>query len=434
MQVSVETTQGLGRRLTITIQADAIKKAMHSELITTAKKVRIDGFRKGKVPLNIVEQRYGASLLHDTLSELMQKNFFDAIIKSSLEPAGAPIYKPNEYKPGEDFTFTAEFEIYPQVELKDIDSIEIERPVTELNDTDVDTMIETLRKQQANWKEVDRPIQNEDRAILDFTGTIEGKEFDGAKATDFALVLGQGRMIPGFEEAILGRKAGEAFDIDVTFPENYHVEQIKGQAAKFSSILKRVEELELPELTEEVIKRFGIAAGTIEGLKAEVRRNMERELKSAIRGRIKNQMIDGLVKHNEIDVPLVMVEREIALLKKQAANRFGGNTEKTPDLPTSLFENEAKKRVIIGLLFSKLISDQKMVVDDNQVKGLIEDIASTYEDPTEVIAHYSNDKKALENLKAIALEDQVIDFLLEKAKITDKIYSFSELMNPPAVV
>lgn len=429
MQVSVETTQGLGRRLTITIGAEEIKKAVQSELTTTAKKVRIDGFRKGKVPLKIVEQRYGASILQDALTDLMQKYFIDAVVKEKLRPAGAPTYTPQEYKKDNDFTFTVDFEVYPEVEIKNLDQIEVEKPIAEVLDSDVDAMIETLRKQQGIWKTAEREIQNYDRALLDFTGTIDGEEFDGGKATDFVLVLGQGRMIPGFEDAILGHKAGDSFDIDVTFPKDYHVENLKGKAAKFAAVLKKVEGLELPELTEDMIRQFGISDGKEDTLRTEVRRNMERELKSAIRTRIKNQVIEGLVKNNEIDVPSAMIDREMIVLRDQAAQRFGGNKDKALELPNARFEPEAKKRVIIGLLFSKLIESEKLEADDTHVNALIGEIASTYEDPKEVIAYYSNDKKAMENLKAVALEDHVVDFLLGKAKVTNKTYSFSELMN-----
>lgn len=429
MQVSVETTQGLGRRLAITIQSEDIKKAVDKELVNTAKKVRIDGFRKGKVPLKIVEQRYGASILQDALSDLMQRNFIEAIIQEKINPAGSPTYIPTEYKQGEDYQFTVEFEVYPQVEIKDVDQIEVEKPVADVSDADVETMIETLRKQQGTWKEVAKDAQEQTRVTLDFVGTVDGEEFDGGKATDFVLVLGQGRMIPGFEDAILGHKAGDTFDIDVTFPQDYHAENLKGKAAKFASTLKKVEELELPELNNNTIKRFGISDGTLDGLKAEVRKNMERELKATIRNKIKSQVIDGLVKHNDIDVPSSVVDREIDVLRQQAVSRFGGNAKQPIELPKELFEAEAKRRVVIGLLFSEIIESNKLKVDDARVKTLIDEAATAYDEPKEVVAYYSKNKKALENLKSVALEDQVVELLLEKAKVSDKAYSFSELMN-----
>ena len=429
MQVSVETTQGLGRRLSITIKSEDITKAVNKELLNTAKKVRIDGFRKGKVPLKIVEQRYGASILQDALSDLMQRNFIDAIIQEKLNPAGAPVYTPKEYKDGEDYTFTVEFEVYPEIKIKDLDKIEVEKPVAEVVDADVDTMIETLRKQQGSWKVVEQEAKEQNRVTLDFLGKVDGNEFEGGKADDFALVLGQGRMIPGFEDAIIGHKAGDQFDINVTFPEDYHAENLKGKPAVFAATLKKVEELELPELTEDVVKRFGIADGTVESLRAEVRKNMLRELNATIRNKIKSQAIDGLVKNNDTEVPAALVDREVDVLRQQAVTRFGGNAKQAMDLPKELFEAEAKRRVLVGLLFSEIIESNKLQADDTKVQSLIDEIATAYEDPKEVVDYYHKDKKAMDNIRSVALEDQVVDLLLASAKVTDKTYSFSELMN-----
>ncbi|WP_145557764.1 trigger factor [Yersinia aldovae] len=429
MQVSVETTQGLGRRVTITVAADSIEKAVKSELVKAAKNVRIDGFRKGHVPMNIVEQRYGASVRQDVLGSLMQRNFVDAIIKEKINPAGAPNYVPGEYKEGEDFTYSVEFEVYPEVELKDLENIEVEKPVVEVNDADVDTMLETLRKQQATWKETDAVATAEDRATLDFTGSIDGEEFEGGKATDFVLAMGQGRMIPGFEEGVIGHKAGEEFTIDVNFPEDYHAENLKGKSAKFDIVLKKVEVRELPELTEEFIKRFGVADGSVAGLRAEVRKNMERELKGAVRNRVKTQAIDGLVSANEIDVPAALIEGEIDVLRRQAAQRFGGNEKQAAELPRELFEEQAKRRVVVGLLLGEVISQHELKADEDRVKALIEEMASAYEDPQEVIEFYSKNKELMNNMRNVALEEQAVETLLSKAKVTEKPTTFSELMN-----
>ncbi|ADO08589.1 Trigger factor (TF) [Pantoea vagans C9-1] len=432
MQVSVETTQGLGRRITITVAADSIESAVKKELVDVARKVRIDGFRKGKVPMNIVAQRYGASVRQDVLGELMTRNFVDAIIKEKINPAGAPNYVPGEYKEGQDFTYAVEFEVYPEVELKGLENIEVEKPVVEVTDADVDTMLDTLRKQQANWIESDVAAGPEDRATIDFNGSVDGEEFEGGKATDFVLAMGQGRMIPGFEEGVVGHKAGETFTIDVKFPDDYHAETLKGKDAKFEIVLKKVETRELPELTEEFIKRFGVEDGSVAGLRTEVRKNMDRELKGAIRNRIKTQAIDGLVEANEIDVPAALVDSEIDVLRRQAAQRFGGNEQQALELPRELFEEQAKRRVVVGLLLGEVIRTHELKADEARVNTMIEEMASAYEDPKEVIEFYSKNNELMNNMRNVALEEQAVEAVLAKAKVTEKETNFQELMNQTA--
>ncbi|WP_445496573.1 trigger factor [Photorhabdus sp. SF281] len=429
MQVSVETTQGLGRRVTITVPAADVEKAVSSELVNVAKKVRVDGFRKGKVPMNIIKQRYGASVIQDVLGDLMQRNFINAIIEQKINPAGAPSYAPEQFNDGEDFTYSVEFEVYPEVELKDLEAIEVEKPVVEVKDEDVDAMLETLRKQQADWKETEEAVSAEDRITVDFNGSVDGEEFEGGKASDFVLTMGQGRMIPGFEEGIVGHKTGEEFIIDVNFPEDYHAENLKGKAAKFAITLKKVEQRELPELTEEFIKRFAIADGTVDGLRAEVRKNMERELKNAVRNLIKSQVIDGLVKANEIEVPAAVVDGEIDVLRRQSAQRFGGNEKQALELPRELFEEQAKRRVVVGLLLGEVISSNELKADEERVKGLVEEMASAYEDPQEVIEFYGKNQELMSNVRNIALEEQAVEVLLGKAKVSEKETTFNELMN-----
>jgi trigger factor len=379
--------------------------------------------------MHIISQRYGASVRQDVLGDLMQRNFVDAIIKEKLNPAGAPKYVPGEYKLGEDFSFAVEFEVYPEIELKDLESIEVEKPVVEVTDADVDAMLDTLRKQQATWAATERAVEAEDRVTVDFTGSIDGEVFEGGKASDFVLAMGQGRMIPGFEEGILGHKAGEEFVIDVTFPEDYHAENLKGKAAKFDIVLKKVEERELPEFTEEFIKRFGVADGSLDGLKAEVRKNMERELKGAVRNRIKSQVIDGLVKANDIDVPAALIDGEVDVLRRQAAQRFGGNEKQALELPRELFEEQAKRRVVVGLLLGEVIAKKELKADEDRVKALIEEMASAYEDPKEVIEFYSKNKELMNNMRNVALEEQAVEALLASAKVSEKATNFSDLMN-----
>lgn len=430
MQVSIETTEGLGRRATITVAADTIEQAMKKELIEVAKKVRIDGFRKGKVPMSIVTQRYGGSVLQDVLSELMQRHFIDVIIKEKVNPVGAPDYVPGEYKPGENYIYHVDFEVFPEVTLKGFESIEVEKPIVSVTDADVDAMLETLRKQQVTWKENnDRIVETEDRVTLDFTGRVDGEEFEGGKATDFVLLMGQGRMIPGFEEGILGHKTGDEFDIDVSFPENYHVETLKGKPATFHIIIKKVEESELPELTPEFIAKFSIKGSTVDGLKAEIRKNMERELKAAVRNRVKAQVIEGLIAANEVMLPSAAVESEINVLRKQASQRFGNNEKAAMELPRELFEEEAKRRVTVGLLLGEVIRSTEMKASEERVKELVDEIAQAYEDPQEVINYYNSNSELMNNMRNLVLEEQAVESLLDKVKVTEKATTFKELMD-----
>ncbi|ERM61475.1 MULTISPECIES: trigger factor [Vibrio] len=428
MQVTVETLEGLERRLNITVPAANIEDAVTAELRNIAKNRRFDGFRKGKVPMKMVAKMYGKAVRQDVMGEVMQRHFIEAIVKEKINPAGAPTFAPVENNEGADLVFNATFEVYPEVELKGLENITVEKPAVEVKEADVEEMIETLRKQQATWTEVEAAADAGSRATIDFVGSIDGEEFEGGKAENFPLEMGAGRMIPGFEDGIVGKTAGMEFEIDVNFPEDYHAENLKGKEAKFSIKLNKVEARELPELNEEFVSKFGAADG-IEGLKAEVRKNMERELKQAVKNRIKEQAIDGLVNENNIDVPSALIDQEIGVLRQQAAQRFGGNTEAADQLPRELFEEQAKRRVVVGLLLGEVIKTEELKADDEKVKAIIEEMATAYEDPTEVIAYYEQNEQMMNNMRNVALEEQAIDAIIAKAQVSDKEVSFNELMN-----
>ena len=430
MQVTIETTEGLNRQLTITVPAANIENAVTAELRNIAKNRRFDGFRKGKVPLKMVSRMYGKAVRHDVMGDVMQRHFIEAIIKEKINPAGAPTFTPVDTNEGQDLVFKASFEVYPEIALKDLNAIKVEKPTAAVKDEDVAEMLETLRKQQASWKETDTAAEATSRVTMNFSGTIDGEEFDGGKAENFPLVMGQGRMIPGFEDGIIGKKAGEEFNIDVTFPEDYHAENLKGKAAVFAVKLIKVDTQELPEMTEEFVQRFGIADATVDGLKAEVRKNMERELNQAIKNRVKEQIIDGLIETNDVDVPAALIDQEVNVLRQQAAQRFGGQMKNTPELPRELFEEQAKRRVVVGLLLGEVIKSEELKVDDERVKSLIAEMSSAYEDPAEVVAYYEQDQRLMENMRNIALEEQAIEAVLSKAEVTEKEMNFSDLMNP----
>lgn len=431
MQISVETTQGLERRISITVPADIIEQAVREELKRVAKTARIDGFRKGKVPPSIIEKRFGASARQDVLGDVMQRHFFDAIIQEKIDLASRPTFTPEQYKIGEDLTFSATFEVYPEVEIKGLENIKVEKPVVKITDADVDKMVDTLRKQQATWEEKDEAAQADSRVTIDFVGSIDGEEFEGGKATDFVLFMGQGRMIPGFEDGIVGHKAGDQFEIDVTFPAEYHAENLKGKPAKFAITLKKVEVMVLPELTDEFVAKFGPNTKTVADLRNEIVKNMQRELDNAVTANIKTQVLDGLLEQNELDVPSSAVDQEIDVLRQQAAQRFGGNAKQALELPREIFEEQAKRRVKVGLLLSKVISSNELKVDEDRVKAMIASIASAYEQPQEVVDYYSNNKELSNNIRNVVLEEQAVDAILAKAQVSEVEKSFDDIMNAP---
>ncbi|MCT8775600.1 trigger factor [Glaesserella parasuis] len=428
MSISIETLEGLQRRVTVTVAVDKIEAGYKEQLKGYAKNARVDGFRKGKVPHSIIEQRYGLAARQDVLSEEMQRAFFNVVIAEKINLAGRPTFTPNNYQPGQDFSFTATFEVFPEVELKGLENIEVEKPVVEITEADLDKMVDVLRKQQATFAETAEAAKADDRVTIDFVGSVDGEEFEGGKASDFVLAMGQGRMIPGFEEGIVGHKAGEQFDIDVTFPAEYHAENLKGKAAKFAITLKKVENIVLPELTEEFVKKFG-SAKTVEELRVEIKKNMQRELKNALTTRVKNQVINGLLANNDIEVPSSAVAEEVDVLRQQAVQRFGSKPEMAAQLPAELFEVEAKRRVQVGLLLSSVITSNELKVDEDRVKETITELASAYEQPAEVVEYYAKNPRLTDNIRNVVLEEQAVEAVLAKAKVTEKASSFDEVMS-----
>ncbi|WP_296045283.1 trigger factor [uncultured Alteromonas sp.] len=431
MQVSVETTQGLERRLTITVPAESVDNAVKSRLQQLAKTQRINGFRPGKVPVSVIKKRYGQAVRQEVAGDVMQQNFYQAIVQEKINPAGMPSFELTKDQDGEDLEFVAKFEIYPEVEVKGVDEIEIEKTVVDIADEDLDNMLETLQKQHGEWKEVKRKARKDDRIVMDFVGTIDGEEFDGGKAEDFTLELGKDRMIPGFEKPLVGAKKDEEVIVDVTFPEDYHAEALKGKAAQFTVNVKKVEGMSLPKVDEEFAKLFGIEDGDVEALKAEVRKNMERELSQTLKTQLKEEVIAKLLEKNEIDLPAALVDQEVNALREQAKQRFSqqGGGENLPDLPADLFKDNAQRRVSIGLLLGEIIKQNELKADQEKVDSLIETMASAYEDPQEVVDYYKNNQELMQQMQNVALEEQAIEWVVDQAKVTEVNKPFDEVMN-----
>lgn len=434
MQVSVETTQGLERRLTITVEAQAVDSAVKSRLQQLAKTQRLNGFRPGKVPVSVIKKRFGKAVRQEVTGEVMQQNFYQAIIQEKINPAGMPQFELTKDTDGEDLEFAATFEIYPEVEVADLSALNIEKPVVEISDKDLSEMMKTLQSQHSTYKECKRKAKKGDKLTIDFVGTIDGEEFDGGKAEDFPLELGKNQMIPGFEEPLIGAKTGDEVVADVNFPEDYHAEALKGKAAQFKITIKKVDGLNLPKVDEEFAKLFGIEEGGVEALETEVKKNMQRELDQTLKTNVKEAVIEALLTANEVDVPKALLDQEINALREQAKQRFAqqGNAQNLPELPDDMFSANAKRRVAVGLLIGQIIKEHNVEVDQARVDSLIETTASAYEDPSEVIEYYKNNQELLQQIQNLALEEQAIDTILDKAQVKEVEKSFDEVMNKKA--
>ena len=435
MQVTTEAVSGVARRLNVSVPTSRVNEQFEARLKRTAKTVKINGFRPGKVPLNVVRREYGAGIYQEVVNDIIRDTVFEAIQQEKINAVGMPNIEKVENKDGA-LVYEAIVEVYPEVEVKTFADLEVERKASEINDKDVDTMIENLQKQRASWTETKGMAKKDMQVTFDFEGTVDGEKFEGGAAEDFKLVLGSGRMIPGFEDGIVGMKKGEEKVIDVTFPEDYQAENLAGKAAQFKITLKLVEKQKLPEIDAEFLKIFGLTEEEgLDKLKADVRKNMEREVRNGLRNQVKQAAFDALVAANEIEVPASMVAQEIDRQRQQMiqqfTQQFGGQGAGAFDssmLPDELFKEQAEKSVKLGVLVSKVLADAKLEVDQARVDAYIDDMASSYEDPAEVVEYFKNDKQQRAQIEAVVLEDQVVDHILASAKVNDVNISYEDLL------
>ncbi|BAP14132.1 MAG: trigger factor [Alcanivorax borkumensis] len=431
MQVSVETTSGLERRVTVGVPAEKVDVAVEGKLQEAQKTIRLDGFRPGKVPMREVKRRFGGAVRNEVLADVMREAFIEAVEQEKLQPAGMPGFEATTNEAGKDLEFVATFEVYPQVELAAFDSIEVEKPQSEVTDADVDTMIETLRQQRAEFADVDRASEIGDRVNIDFKGLKDGEAFEGGTAEGQNLELGSGQMIPGFEDGIVGMKAGEEKDIDVTFPEDYQSEDLKGQAVVFHIKVNKVEGKALPEVDAEFMKGFGVDDGDETKFKAEVRKNMERELKNAITSKVKEQAMDGLVNLHEFDLPGALVTQEIQRMRQQMMQQFGGGQQFDPSiLPDDLFKEQAERSVRLGLVVRAILDKNEIKADADKVKARVEEISEQYEKPEEVVSWVYSNPQQLQQIEGAILEEQVVDLVLESAKVEEKTMPYQDAVKP----
>ncbi len=428
MQVSIEPGEGLERKMTIQVPSETIEKEVDSRLGSMRSRVKIDGFRPGKVPLNVVKKQYGESVMQEVVNEVMQSSLRDAVIQESLNPAGVPSIVPVTMEPGKPLEYIATFEVYPEIELADCATLEVDRTKAEVADSDVDAMMDTLLKQRTTYVVVERASQDADQMIINFRGTVDGEAFEGGHADEVPVVIGSNSMIPGFEEALIGKSANDEFTFDVDFPDDYHTSELQGKKATFATKVVSVSEPKVPEIDEEFAKSFGVEDGSIETLKTDIRANMERELRNKLMEVFKKEVMDKLLDANEILVPKALVDHEAEILQKKMTET--GNLQAGMSLPKELFEGEAKRRVGLGLVIGEVIKAADIKPDSDKVTAKIEEIAQTYEDPAEVVSHYNSNPQLKQGIEALVMEEMVVEWIAEKAKVTDVDATFQALMNP----
>ena len=431
MQVSVESTGDIERKLTVEVPAERVDDVVEQRLKDMRGKVRLDGFRPGKVPPSVIKQRYGQAVHQDVIGEVIQKTFYEAAKAESLNIAGQPTnIEPEVIEKGKALKYTATVEVYPEIELGDISSIEVTRQTTEINDSDIDKMIEVLRKQQQEWNVVEAPAVDGNQVVLDFDGSIDGESFDGGKAEDFSIELGRGQMIPEFEAAVVGMKAGDEKDADVTFPDDYHVETLKGKTVQFSLKIKEVKESVLPEVNAEFYKKLGIKGDSDEMFRSEVKKNMERELKQVLQSRVKQSVMDGLMKIHTVTAPTALVTQEIEQVRQEMSQTAQYDTS---SLPAEIFKDQAERRVQLGLIVGEIIKKNDLKTDEKQVEEMLEELSATYEDPQEVINYYKNDASLMQKIEGAVLEGMIVEWVLDQAKVIDDVTDFDTIMNKEAV-
>ena len=440
MATAVETLGKLERRLTISFPVADVRTEVEKRLKQQAKTAKAPGFRPGKVPLKMVAAQYGYQIESDVLNDKVGRAFNEAAVANELRVAGFPKIEPKDDAPEGVLEFNATFEVYPEVVIGDLAAVEVETVVTDVSDTEIDKTIDILRKQRVHYHTKGEegehgtggePVAaNGDRVTVDFVGTLDGVEFDGGKAEGYAFVLGEGRMLPEFEAATIGLKVGEAKTFPLAFPEDYHGKDVAGKTAEFTITLKALEWAHMPAVDTEFAQSLGIEDGSIEKMREDIKVNLEREVRARVKARNKEAVMDALVKATELDVPTVMVEQDserLAEMTRQDMAQRGMDVAKLP-FPSEMFKDKAERRVRLGLILSQLVADNNLQATQDQVKAQIEDFSQSYEDPKEVLKYYFSDRRRLGEVEALVLEENVVNYVLGKAKVSNKTVAFDELM------
>jgi len=429
MQIAVENGQGLERRMTVGLEADQIDAEVEKRLREFARSARVPGFRPGKVPLKVLRQRYGGQMRQEVFGELVRTSFSEVVAEEELRPVGVPQIEPDMDVSARHYAYTARFEVLPQFELGRLDGKTLKRPVAEVTDADLEAMLMRLRKQQRTWVAVERPAQLGDRLKISYTGTLDGEPFEGGSAEDIEIELGLGDMIPGFEEGLVGVRTGDERRLDLTFPDQYPSEHLSGKPVVFTVRVGEVAEPVLPELNADFAQGLGFSDGDLDGFRLELRRNLERELKALIRDRVKEQVMDLLLEVNQIDLPEALVREEIGAFKQRGRKNLGGGNL---DLPDDLFRDRARRRVALGLVIGEIVRANGIEVDSKRVREIVEDLASTYENPQQAIDYFYADQERLAPVESLTLENQVVDWVLDQVTVEDEPTTFEALSTPAA--
>jgi len=429
MQVSVESGEGLEKRLLVDLPAERVAAVMDKKLKDLARHVRLDGFRPGKVPMRTIRQRFGEQVRQEAFGSLIQETLYEAASQQQLMPAGEPQIELREAAEEGGLGYTATFEVMPEVKLADLSGQKVTRVTADVTDADIDAMIEKLRKQRTVWNDVDRGAKDGDTVYMDFKGMIDGEVFEGGSAENVPLVLGSGAMIEGFESGLLGAQAGDERTLEVRFPDDYRAKHLAGKDATFEVKVLRVAEPQLPDVDEAFVKAFGVEDGTVEGLRADVAKNMRHELKQKLNGITKEHVMDALIAANPMDIPKALVNQEAERIKQQMLQEMQQRGQRsTVDLPASVFADQARRRVHLGLLVAEIIDQQKLSAGEDQVRETIAEFAESYEDPQEVIDYYLQDKNARKGIENLVLENLVVDWAAGQMQVADEQRSFSEVM------
>jgi len=433
MQVSVENTGNLGRLMTVAVPADEVEQQIQTRLKNLARNAKLPGFRPGKAPLKIIDAQYGDQVLQEVAGQLIESSLREAFTQEDLIPAGGPEIEPKSMERGKDLEYTASFEVYPEVEKLDLEGVEIERPVCEVTEEDVERTIESMRKQRVSYAPVERAAQDGDQVTVDFKGTIDGEPFAGGEAEDYQLVLGEGQFLEEFEKAISGARAGEQRAVTVNFPDDYHGEAVAGKAVEFDIHVKEVLEPELPEVDEEFARAFGVEDGDLEAFREEIRDNLVRERDERVSRLTRSRVMDALVRANELEVPGALVEQEIdsmIQMNKSMLEQQGVPTDQfNPD--RERYREDAERRVAIGLILSEIVRQKELKPDQDKVKQRIEKMAASYEQPEAFVQWYYSNRERLQQVESMVLEEQVVDMLLEGADTRDQPISLQELTEQP---